>query len=316
MRRVRAAVLVDDRLLERQRQDAGDRPALLARDVNRHAIAQMGQQVAKPGKRLRRQAVPPPRHPQQPVETCEQPLRRSRFVGQPFPLGAANCPLRAGVMESAEDLSLSGRRSSRCKQYSSPGSAHPRRRPRSAGADYRGWTQFHRGRAAVAAVVEQVPQACSDKSSGVVHQRIAMIRERQRHQPARRPSLDAAHHHPVLECRSLSTSSRRMARSRRSAAARSASQASERRRPRDAGPAARTSADLRSGRPRSAQSWLEAESGRRGHVRRNAVHLIDETIVLERGVGHSRAVAVRAFDSPSITGLESASSAGGFATTG
>ena len=101
---VRPAVLVDHRLLERQRQDARDGQAVLARHVDGQPVAQARNQVAEPGERLRRQAVPAPRQPQQAVETREQPFRRPGLVAQALALGPPDGPLGAGVVEAVEDL--------------------------------------------------------------------------------------------------------------------------------------------------------------------------------------------------------------------
>src|SRR5262249_52991488 len=73
-RRVRTAVFVEERVLERQGHDARDRMAILARDVDRHAIAQARHKIAKPRDWLGRQSVTPAGHPQQLVKSGEQLL--------------------------------------------------------------------------------------------------------------------------------------------------------------------------------------------------------------------------------------------------
>src|SRR6266853_1987639 len=99
-----------------------------------------------------------------------------------------------------------------------------------------------------------------------------------------------------------------MARTHRFAAAREASRANERPKPRDAGPAAQTSADPRWVLLGSVPAcfevwtsriheWLRLVDG----ARSDGVKLVNKTIFFERGVRDSRTMAVWAFDSPSIT---------------
>ena len=98
------AVLVDHRLLERQRQNGRDRHAVLARHVDRQAVTKAGGQVAEPGQWLRRQAVPAARQPQQPVEARQQRLGTTGLVAQALALGPPDGALRAGGVEPREHL--------------------------------------------------------------------------------------------------------------------------------------------------------------------------------------------------------------------
>ena len=104
VRGVGPAVLVDQRLPERQRQDAGDGQAVLARQVNRRPVTQARDQIPEPGERLRRQAVPAARQAQQAVESRQQSFGRSGLVAQALALGPPDGALGAGGMKAIEDL--------------------------------------------------------------------------------------------------------------------------------------------------------------------------------------------------------------------
>ena len=65
---VRAAVLVDQRVLERHRQNAGDRLTVLGNEANDQAIAKTVYQVPKPRQRLRRKLMPAAGEQEQMIE--------------------------------------------------------------------------------------------------------------------------------------------------------------------------------------------------------------------------------------------------------
>src|SRR5712664_1615146 len=57
-RRVRAAVLVNEAVLVRQREDTGDRLTLLGGDADGQFVAKAGDKISKPGNGLRRKLMP------------------------------------------------------------------------------------------------------------------------------------------------------------------------------------------------------------------------------------------------------------------
>src|SRR5208282_1296263 len=78
--------------------------AVLGSHVNLQLVAHAHNQIAKPGKRLWRQQLPPARQHDQTVKLLQQQFRPTLFVSQAFPLRAPDLPPNAISVESPEEV--------------------------------------------------------------------------------------------------------------------------------------------------------------------------------------------------------------------
>jgi hypothetical protein len=98
---IRATVLVNERFLEEQSEDAGDGLTVLRYNVDSSLITHALEQVPKPGARLRRKLMAAPREQEEPIELLQKRFRVPLLINQVFTFRALNLPLHATLVEVA-----------------------------------------------------------------------------------------------------------------------------------------------------------------------------------------------------------------------
>ncbi len=94
-----AAVLIEERILKEQRQDAGNGQTVLRDEVDLCLIAQAIEQILKPRERLRWELVPASSQQEEVMKFLNKWFRASYFIRQLLPFGTLNLPLHTTLVE-------------------------------------------------------------------------------------------------------------------------------------------------------------------------------------------------------------------------